>query len=533
MSKRYLSNSRDLGELGEDLFKIWCTSNNLVAVKAVPDRMGWDYIVEFPPEVMPAIPLDRQNDLKKVFIQVKSTDKVIKSVRGKLSAFKRLVDTDWPAFIAHINFAGQAQPKSAALLHIGPNQIKLILKKVRLMERRGRIDLNNFDISLSLEEAGLINVNDSNIKKLILEVISKSTVEYVTTKSAFRRTCGYDSSSIKAYFSLAPGVKAESLVDLMIGRVPNLPFKEMVVSKTRFGIELDNDIDRLEEGILSVKVKPLQQAKIVVTNSSSSFQCEMKINVFAPGIPGLPKKFHKIRLANEFIELVLDFGDGHVSMSFKIDQDTKYNIDELSNALKFGYGMAQDGSVIQVNLGQAGKQSMPLPIEIKKFKSWRAMYEFAEMISIALFTHRRGENLHCTLRELESSLDENANMFSLMVRPGLEMTFPLESEIPQFNGGTGVVFLPACIEFKEVAYFAIVQIEAEKINTDVENNLNIVGGQPVIIEDGLAERSEISVEKLNNRAAEISKSHRGTNRYIITTTLTDPNDTITGSLSID
>ena len=38
---------RDVGELGEDQFKIWCTQNRLSAVKSVPDRMGWDYFIEF------------------------------------------------------------------------------------------------------------------------------------------------------------------------------------------------------------------------------------------------------------------------------------------------------------------------------------------------------------------------------------------------------------------------------------------------------------------------------------------------------
>src|SRR5258706_6186843 len=91
---------RDVGQLGEDEFKRWFTLNRLSAVKSSPDQLGWDFFVEFEPEVDDARPLDQQNDLKKVLIQVKATDTMPGSVRGKLSAFKLLVGTDLPAFVA-------------------------------------------------------------------------------------------------------------------------------------------------------------------------------------------------------------------------------------------------------------------------------------------------------------------------------------------------------------------------------------------------------------------------------------------------
>lgn len=57
---------RNLGKVSQADFEGWCFRNRLNAVKAAPDEFGWDYFVEFEPEVDEAIPLDRQNDLKKV-----------------------------------------------------------------------------------------------------------------------------------------------------------------------------------------------------------------------------------------------------------------------------------------------------------------------------------------------------------------------------------------------------------------------------------------------------------------------------------
>ena len=39
---------RDLGDLGELFFNAWCSEVGLVANKSTKDKMGWDFLVEFP-----------------------------------------------------------------------------------------------------------------------------------------------------------------------------------------------------------------------------------------------------------------------------------------------------------------------------------------------------------------------------------------------------------------------------------------------------------------------------------------------------
>ena len=116
-----------------------------------------------------AIPLDRQNDLKKVLVQVKSTNTPSQRVRGKLSAFKYLVDSDLPAFFVHIVYSGEQTPQRALLLHVGPTQIEAVLRKVRQTERAGRVDLQNINMSLELNEASTIAADGTNLRQLILD----------------------------------------------------------------------------------------------------------------------------------------------------------------------------------------------------------------------------------------------------------------------------------------------------------------------------------------------------------------------------
>jgi hypothetical protein len=326
---------RDVGQLGEDEFRRWCTLNGLSAEKSNPDKMGWDFFVEFEPEMDLAVPLDRQNDLKKVLVQVKASDAMPGSVRGKVSAFKLLADADLPAFIAQIDYAGRASPRRARLLHIGPDQIEAILRKVRETEKTGSLDLHKVQMSLSMDAAVGIEVTGGNLRQLISNVVPHRLADYIAAKAMVRTTCGFDERSIKGHVSFASGTRGEDVVGLMIGTVPHLPFTEMVVNRTRFGINLDKDMDRFRNGTLRIDAKPFQRGKLVAVNASRNRRVEMAVDVIAPAIGGLPKDLRKLRFTNEFVDLVVP-SRGSAEFAFGIDPEIRLPIDVLSNALAFG-----------------------------------------------------------------------------------------------------------------------------------------------------------------------------------------------------
>ena len=114
----------------------------------------------------------------------------------------------------------------------------------------------------------------------LLNVIPRSSAEYIAAKAAFRKSCGYNESSIKANFSLAPGLTEETLVDFLIGKVPSLPVSEMIVKKSRFEIALDNDADHIRDATLTVDLKPLQKGKLIVFSTKGKSRVEMSVDVF-------------------------------------------------------------------------------------------------------------------------------------------------------------------------------------------------------------------------------------------------------------
>ena len=455
----------NLGKLGQADFERWCFCIGLNAVKAVPDEFGWDYFVEFEPEVDEAIPLDRQNDLKKVLVQVKSTHTPSQRVRGKLSAFKYLVDSDLPTFFVHIFYSREQVSQRALLLHVGPTQIEAILRKVRQAEQAGRVDLQNINMSLELNEASTIAADGSNLRQLILDAVPRGCAEYAAAKASFRKSCGYNEHSIKAHFSLAPGLNEETLIDLLIGKAPSLPLSEIIVNKTRFGIALDKDIDRIREATLTVEVKPLQQGKLIARSAKRSSRVEMSVGIFAPGVPNLPRHLRKLRCANEFVDVVTRFSDDRAHMVFRIDPAKRYPLEALENALRFGLVLAEDDARIELVL----EDDLPVisadsPDEARQFSRWRTLHEFIEVLSVALFRHRRGQAVEATLMELDEAFEANSNMFSVLARPGLEMKFSVREQIPRPIPTSGTIFVPTCIEFgSSLAYIAIVRIESKQI----------------------------------------------------------------------
>jgi len=477
--------------------------------------MGWDYFVEFEPNIDEAIPRDRQNDLKKVLVQVKATDMPPRAVQDTLSAFKLLVDSDLPAFIVRIEYSDQSSPCRAWLLHIGPTQIAAVLRKVRQTEKAGRVDLHKVHMVLRLDEAVEIELGGENLRRLIAEASPGSNAEYVAAKAEFRKACGFDEHSINACFTFSPGVGEEALVDLMIGKVPYLPITEMVVQKARFGIVLDKDIDRLGEGRLSVEVKPLKQGKLIAVSRDRSRRVEMKVSVFVPAIPELPKNCKRLRCTNDFIDLVLPFGGGTGNLKLDIDPNKRFATDVLSNALAFWTMLAEDGATLELDFGPK-RITFPVLQLAKRLRPRDLLHELIQTLAISLFRLHRVNDVEVTIYEMEQALDENRDRFALLARSGFEITIRSSEDIPSSFLASGAIFVPTYIEFGSLVYFATVSMQAKEIMKNDDGSIRFVGGHPRVVEDGVVDRFEFQLTTLNQRTAELGRTESGKGLSIIT-----------------
>lgn len=191
-----LTDDVNLGRLAEKHFGTWCTQIGLAASEPDPDEFGWDLFIEFGEEFDPARALDNQNELRKALVQVKATQTASTSVRAKLSALRKLVLTDLPAFIIHMEYGDDLQaPVRARLLHIGRTEMEEILRKVRETEQEGTSSLNEVRLNLSLSQAIEIDYNQPALRAALLAAMPQGATAYGTQKARDRATCGFDENS--------------------------------------------------------------------------------------------------------------------------------------------------------------------------------------------------------------------------------------------------------------------------------------------------------------------------------------------------
>ncbi|MCU4373294.1 hypothetical protein KTH39_15930, partial [Acinetobacter ursingii] len=125
---------RDLGQLGESTFAMWCAQVGLVANNSAIDKTGWDYYVEFP--ISSNITTHELH--KSAFeckVQVKATDKQDRKLPVTISNLRRMATLQMPAFYIFLEFDGKNEVQNAFVLHIDNEWIYKILKRVHKIEQ--------------------------------------------------------------------------------------------------------------------------------------------------------------------------------------------------------------------------------------------------------------------------------------------------------------------------------------------------------------------------------------------------------------
>lgn len=504
----------ETGDLGESDFHRWCVRNRLTSNKSNPDRMGWDYFIEFPQSAKANLALDQQNDLKKAVVQVKATRKSIKSVRGKLSAFKCLVDADIPAFIACLRFDSNDRVIDARLLHVAGPIIEFILARVRQSEADGATALNKVIISLPLDSAERIQRDGSNLRSLLEASIGASNSEYLIQKIETRASCGYDENSVHARFSLAES--EDKLADFLIGKLPELSVRDCIIERRRFGIALPVDIDRFGSGTLSFQ--PMRQGVATITLSNKSLHRSVTIeaDVLSSAAVGLPAHLQRGRIYNDCLDVVFNPAERSLIISFNVDAETEYALADLSKRLQIGYLLSEYGTELQFGFGnQHGRGlEIPHPLEGLSQIHQQVLCDFVETICSALLKYRPGTQLSVTMSELSASLRANNSMFAALKNPGF--TAAISADVArQIDAIWRVVFVaPIVLSLKSIAYLAVAVAECTWEFLP-DGSIAVVGGKPNVVWDALEDDNYNCISKVMDRAKAAKEAQTGGNVLVI------------------
>ena len=231
----------DLGEWGEDQLRIMCSAAGMVANKAQRDKMGWDFIVELPPDASDR-PLDRQPNRLSCRIQVK-TQWRRRNARFvmSLSAAQRLAQDPGPSFgfmlIARRSDKGEDPALvECFLIHLIDKNLERILKRLRKTDAAAKATpLSEQTISFNPKDAGVrVELTGTGLKEALLGICGKDPHVYITRKDKQLRLLGYESGRYRLETTVVAN-NLDEFVEMMLGLRPTT-IEKFATYDTRFGI---------------------------------------------------------------------------------------------------------------------------------------------------------------------------------------------------------------------------------------------------------------------------------------------------------
>ncbi len=361
MSKQPRSLSSDeLGELGEVTFTSICATGapQLIVNKAIRDKTGWDFIVEFPHDNDQRVGLDSRSNPVSARFQQKSMWHDNDRIAFKLSALERLAKDPGPAFICVLKFSDKLECVSAHIIHLFDEVLALVLKSLRQHEAAGEGALNQADVYLYASRHGHeIVPSHGGLVSAISGMIGGTLEEYYASKNKQLKELGFDAEPLTFSFTL-PEAEAEKVIDALLGVEVELAVSSFKGTETRFNIPLPI-LNISGGGTVKISAVPVDTAMISFSKERSPLRVDVKADVFrAPPELSFSPNPRRLRIASKGLEI--NIRKDTIDLESKPLSDV-YRMSALEWRNHFSaIGMMADGPVnIQLTFG-ARRRSPPI-----------------------------------------------------------------------------------------------------------------------------------------------------------------------------
>lgn len=498
--------TRDVGGMGEGHFLGWCQPEGFRAQKSLVDRLGWDFLLEREPVRSADTPLDRQNDLPKFLVQVKSTDRPAEPPRIKLSALKHLVDADLPAAIAVLEYGnGARSPTRAMIVPIDGEIIYKTLRRVRREEASGNRKLHRVTVRIPTERGIELGRDGEGLSKALDGILGGPFSTYLETKIHQRRTCGFDDGSITGHFFI-PGEDArEKVHGLFLGKRQEIDVVDLTVERRRFGIRLENDTDFFREALFEFRAPSLMSVSIeledVEDGSWVRFPADMyAVPPFVEGSQSAPTRF-----ANSFFEVTLDFEKEWAGIVFDYDGSRTVDLDEAVTIIEVGAILAKSKRRVKIDFGNGVAELPAAEGEEGPFSNWIPVAPMLRRMATAIERYAGRKQRKVLLSEFYDWVEHHQELLALGYLPGVNLFVPTWE-------GDGVVdeqdmvLAPLSLELAGARYTALIELPIESQRRE-EGEIKIVGGLPRVVDD-IARALGAGTEDFINRTVERSKRER-------------------------
>ena len=499
------------GTRGQNEFASWCEPEGFHVQRSDPDRLGWDFMLEADPERSTASPLDQQNALPKFLVQVKATEHATAIPRIKLSALKHLVDSDLPAAIAILFYSsGGRRSVRRLIVPVDEALIADTLRRVREQEAHGNRDIHTIKVLIPTDRATEIGRDGEGLANALHNIIGGSPNDYAARKIHYRETCGFDKEPVVGRF-FVPGADARhKLGELFLGGRREIEINHLTVERRRFGIPLSNDQFYLRDAILEMDAPALFSASIELESDVGEWVA-LPVDVFVVP-PFVSDRGHsKIRLANRFFEVVLDFEKEWAGITFDYAGDRDVELKEAVSIVEVGVILARPQKKLTIHFKDA-RMVLPATSEEGPFQHWIPVASVLRRICSAVGRSGRRARAPLRLAPFYDWVEKHAELLALGSTPGVNLFFPRWSE-DKIVDEQDAILTPMTVELAGLQYTALIEVPIIAATRD-EKEVKIVGGQPLIIDDVIRSPGA-DVSDFIDLAVEAAKRRRDITRPVL------------------
>jgi|GEM_PF-3294818 len=309
-------NSEELGAVGETRFRDHCETSGLIANPSDRDKTGWDFIVEWPSEVIESETLDKRPIPISCNVQVKTIWVENSNVSVRLSSVERLAKDPRPCFIYILRLDNEKKSRDAFIVHVRKEFSALILKKLRKAEADSVAPNQKF-FSFSLDKwAEKIALSDKEFRIYAEKCINVTMAEYSQKKDRELKKLGFENGGL----SFTATFTAKSQDEIFNGFLGLTPlqgrFNDAV--EERFGIALPSSDMPDVEGRIEIQPEPSDTCKISIRRQENQIPLVFDSEMFTLPSAMYKANMFKAALRTELFDLVLNANLDCEPLDFKI-----------------------------------------------------------------------------------------------------------------------------------------------------------------------------------------------------------------------
>lgn len=409
---------KDLGQMGESTFNLWCAQAGLTANGSKVDKTGWDFFVEFPFAERVA-PSQIHAPALECKVQVKATDKTDRKLSIKLSNLRRLITAPMPAFFVFIEFDRKDVAQRAFLVHVDESLISKTLKRIHELENvSGCFDHHKRSLTIHYgPENEIPTLRGESLKQKIEEYVPSGMSAYVANKSQHLKSTGFENGFAQITFSTEGETNLTDFIDVSIGLKQSVQISKFESFHTRFGLKSKDPIIERADGMLEMPdIKPTATGTIRFREDRLSpglvFSCRF---YSSPLNPILPRKLVKFRIEADCFDITMNPFTGAANYKMNAGAGVRLPIKQLRDAIYLMRTITSSAKKILVDFSLTGMNTVDFalnandqPFEYNKvLEALNAAQKIVNFFEV-------NEPIDVSLEEISTHSDSITQFFSLI-----------------------------------------------------------------------------------------------------------------------